>query len=278
MDKYIFEQFITKIEKEDAANFFKYILINAQERIDTKEKRYLQYYPQSNRGIKLIVETTKDKKGKFNLDGFKFHHTSEQEWTFQIVKSINSFPNTYVVKREDGTGTSCIRLVNECILDQELKKGTIIKGQVCGIVMSGDIYKNEDEYRETVPVNEEGNKTIMNDGNLIALNLLKNNSAKLTEEERKSKDHRRDNLLTFKSQLKNVQEREISLFDIDLPNYYTATIDTNNGELDVIIPKSIVDKYKGKISNGNTIIGELLLSCDICIDKYKNKIEVNAEE
>lgn len=278
MDKYIFEQFITKIDGKDASNFFKYLLMNSQEKIDTKEKRYLQYYPQTKKGIKLIVETTKNKEGKMNIDGFKFHHISKQEWEFKVVAPIKSFPNTYIVKRTNNTGSSCIRLVNEDIIGKELKPGTKIKGQVCGIVMNADIFKNEDAYRETVPVNKEGNKTVMNDGYLIPFNLITNNDAKLSEEERAKRDHRRDNLLTFKSKLKNIKEKEIEMFDMEIPNYYTATIDTTDGELDIIIPRSIASKYKDKIANGNTIIGELLLSCDLCIDKYKEKVKKNTEE
>lgn len=275
MDKYIFEQFITKIENEDAENFFKYLLMKSQEKIDAKDRRYLQYYPQKKKGIKLVVETKKDKKGKLNIEGFRFHHLSKQNWSFKIVKPIKSFPNTYIVKRIDNTGSSCIRVINEKVLSEDLKPGTIITGQVCGIVMIADIFKNEEAYRESVPVNKVGNKTIMNDGYLIPFNLIKNNSAELSVEEREKKDHRRDNLLTFKSKLKNIKEKEISMFDLELPSYYTATIDTMDGELDIIIPRSITNKYKEKITNGNIIIGELLLSCDLFIDKDANKIKQN---
>lgn len=275
MDKYIFEQFITKIDGKDASNFFKYLLMNSKEKIDTKERRYLQYYPQKEKAIKLVVETSKNKEGKLNIDGFKFHHLSNQEWEFKIVTPIKSFPNTYIVKRSNNTGSSCIRLINEEIIGKELKPGTTIKGQVCGIVMSADIFKNEDAYREKVPVDKKGNKTVMNDGYLIPFNLITNNDAKLSEEERNKRDHRRDNLLTFKSKLKNVEEIEISMFDIEIPSYYKATIDTTDGELDIIIPRPIVNKYKEKLTNGNTIIGELLLSCDLCIGKYTDKVEKN---
>ena len=275
MDKYIFEQFITKIDGKDASNFFKYLLMNSQEKIDTKERRYLQYYPQKEKAIKLVVETSKNKEGKLNIDGFKFHHLSNQEWEFKIVTPIKSFPNTYIVKRSNNTGSSCIRLINEEIIGKELKPGTTIKGQVCGIVMSADIFKNEDAYREKVPVDKKGNKTVMNDGYLIPFNLITNNDAKLSEEERNKRDHRRDNLLTFKSKLKNIEEVEISMFDVEIPNYYKATIDTTDGELDIIIPRPIVNKYKERLTNGNTIIGELLLSCDLCIGKYTDKVEKN---
>ena len=278
MDKYIFEQFITKIETKEGENFFKYLLVNNQEEIDTKETKYLIHYPQAKRGIQLILEVSKNKDNKMDIKSFKFHHTSKQEWEFKIVTPMKTFENTYLVKRANNTGSSCIRIDNEEIIDKELRPGTTITGQVCGIVMIADIFPKEEEYRKSVPINEEGNKTIMNDGYIIPFNLITNNDAKLTEEERNKKDHRRDNLLTFKAKLKNVQEKEISMFNLDLPKYYTATIDTTYGELDIIIPASIAKKYKGKLEPGNVIIGELLLSCNLCIGKYKKQIQKKEEK
>ncbi len=278
MDKYIFEQFITHIDSKDAPNFYKYLLINSQEEIALKERINLQYYPQIEKGIKIVVETKKDKKGKYNIENFKFHHLSNQEWEFKVVTPMKSFPNTYVVKRINDTGSSCIRLINEDILEQPIKPGMIIKGQVCGIVMLADIFKKEDDYRATVPVNKEGNKTVMNDGYLIPFNLITNNDAKLSDEERSKRNHQRDNLLTFKAKLRNVKENKVKMFDTHAPNYYTATIDTTYGDLDIIIPNSIYAKYKGKLEDGNVIIGELLLSCDLCIGEYKNKIKNTTEE
>lgn len=278
MDKYIFEQFITQLDNKDASNFFKYLIIHSQEEIDLKNKKNLHYYPQKDRGIKIVVETTKNKDKKMDIAGFKFHHLSNQEWEFKIVTDIKSFPNTYIVKRPNNTGSSCIRIVNEDVLNKELKPGTKVKGQVCGIVMLADIFKKEDDYRASVPTNEDGNKTIMNDGYLIPFNLITNNDAKLSESERKKRNHQRDNLLTFKAQLKNVKEIEVKMFNLNFPKYHTATIDTTYGELDIIIPNAICQKYKGKIQDGNIIIGELLLSCDVCIDKYTDKVKSLTEE
>ncbi len=277
MDNYIFEQFITHIEGKDISNFFKYLIVNAQEVIDTENKRYLQYYPQSKKGIKIIVENTKDKNNKLNVNGIKFHHLTKQEWEFKIVTPMKKFPNTYLVKRTSNTGSSCVRLVNEDIVGT-LKPDSTIKGQVCGIVMLADIFHKEEDYREAIPANKAGNKTVMNDGYLIPYNLITNNDAKLSEIERAKRDHLRDNLLTFKSKLKNIKQKEIKMFDLELPNYYTATIDTTYGELDIIIPNKIIKKYKGKIENGDIIIGELLLSCDLCIEKYKKQVKPNKEE
>ena len=275
MDRYIFEQFITQINSEQASDFFKYLIVNAQEKVDTKKKRYLTYYPQDSKEIELTIENNKDKKGKLNIQDFTFHHKSNQVWEFKIVKSMNKFRNTYIVNRTDDTGTKCIRLVKEDVLNKELKPGTIIKAQVCGIVMLADIYQNEEEYKKSIPADENGNKTVMHDGYLIAYNLFVNNSSKLTEEERQSRNHTRDNLLTFKSKLKNVEEIEINMFNLELPNYYKATIDTTLGELDIIIPRSLASR---QLEDGNVIFGELLLTGNICIDKYTKLIKENTED
>lgn len=270
MDFYLYEQFVTRINNENKENFLKYLLLNYQEEIETKKKKYLVYRPQEN-GIELIIETTKAKKGQLDLNKVFFHHYSNQKWDFKIVTSLPPFDNTYVVKRTNNTGSSIIRIVNEDIVEKNLKPNTTIEGQVCGIIMIADMFENESEYRESIPFKEDGNKTVMNDGYIIPFNLLNNSNAKLTEEERNAKDHRRDNLLTFKSKLKNVKSKEISMFNIEIPDYYTATIDTTYGELDIIIPRPIVNRYKKKIKDGTIIIGELLLSCKLSTKKETKK-------
>ena len=277
MDKYLFEQFITKIDPKDSNDLFKYLLLNYQEKIDTDNKRYLHYYPQTEKGIELIIETKKEKNGKLNIEEFYFHHKSNQIWEFKIVTSMSNFKNTYIVKRPNDTGSSCIRIVNEDIISKKLKANTIIKGQVCGIVMLADIYLTEEEYKNSIKANKDGNKTLMNDGYMIPYNLLVNNNAKLSEEERNKKYHNRDNLLTFKSKLKNIKERKITMFNIDMPSYYSATIDTTYGELDIIIPNSIISKNTRKIENNNIIVGELLLSFDLCVDKYNSLLTSTCE-
>lgn len=273
MDIYIFEQFITELDKRDGEKFFKYLIVNAQEEIDIDNKKYLIYTPSPNQDISLIVEAEKENKknGKYNIVDFKFHHNSSQLWDFKIVTPMKTFSNTYVVKRTNNTGSSCVRLVLENVLEKELKPGTKIRGQVCGIVINADIYESEESYRNSIPVDKNGNKTIMNDGYIIPYNLITNNDAKLSEEERNNKDHRRDNLLTFKATLQKVREESVNMFNLPPRNYYTATIDTTYGKLDIIIPNSISKRYKGKIEDDFIIVGELLLSCNVCVDKYKKK-------
>ena len=92
---------------------------------------------------------------------------------------------------------------------------------------------------------------------------------KLTEKERATRNHARDNLLTFKSPLKNVKQIEISMFNLELPCYYSATIDTTYGELEIIIPRKIVSIYGKKLKDGLIIKGELLLSGSIINNKTK---------
>ena len=270
MDFYLYEQFVTLINNNDKEDFLKYLLLHYQEEIDTKNKKYLLYKPHE-KGIELIIETTKVKKEQLDLNQMLFHHYSNKEWEFKIVTELTHFPNTYVVKRPNNTGSSIIRIINEGVIENGLKENDNIKGQVCGIVMLANLYESESEYRENVPTNEDGNKTVMNDGYLIPFNLLNNSNSKLTEEERNSRDHRRDNLLTFKAKLKNVQTKQIEMFNIEVPDYYTATIDTNFGELDIIIPRSIANKYKKEIKEDTVIIGELLLSFKISKGKITKK-------
>lgn len=277
MDRYIFEQFMMKIETRHAKEFFDFLKANAQKRIDTKNKTYLINYPQEDEQIELILETEKDETGKLNIKDFLFHHKSKQEWEFKILKSMNQFSNTYIVNNKEDKNTSCIRLVNEEVIGKELKPNTTIKAQVCGIVMIANIFQTEEDYKKRVTADKNGNKTLMKDGYLIPYNLFVNNSASLSEEERQNRDHVRDNLLTFKSKLKNVKKVDINISPDENNHYYRATIDTTYGELDIIIPSNICENISD-IKDNNIIIGELLLSGNLCTGKYKKQIKENKED
>ena len=268
MDKYLLEQFITRIENDNASDFIKYLILNSKEIKDNGSKRYLNYYPQQEKGIQLVIEATKDKKGKLNVDDFMFHHKSKQTWELEVVTPMKTFKGTYLVNQKD-KGAICLRLIDEELLDNKLKAKSKFKAQVCGIVMLADFYSNEEEYRNSIKPDEKGNKTIMSDGYLIPHNLIVNNDAKLTEKERENRNHARDNLLTFKSPLKNVKQIEISMLNLELPCYYSATIDTTYGELEIIIPRKIVSTYGKKLKDGLIIKGELLLSGSVINKKTK---------
>lgn len=76
-----------------------------------------------------------------------------------------------------------------------------------------------------IPVaTKNGEKYIIDDGAMMPLNLIINNNANLSKEEKIKKEHIKDNLLTYKGTIKTANAYDLNMFDMDLPNYYSVTI------------------------------------------------------
>ena len=185
-----------------------------------------------------------------------------------------------MVSREDGTGGIVIRFVNEQVLDK-IEAGDIVEVQVVGMAIAIDIFENEEEYQKSVPEGKDGKKTFLADGTIIPANLLINNAANLSEEERNNKDHSFDNLVDFKGTIKTVWKYPLRMYDMDLNNYYIAAINTEFGEtLKIIIPTPMFPKNLKGFGAGNIITGKMFISGDLCIDeydKYSKKIVKNKQ-
>lgn len=274
MDRYLFNEFVFPLDEDILDNFYKFILTSAQDKVEIGDKGYYNYYPQEDRGIQLIMETTKDGH-KVGLDNMFFHHTSASVWKLKIIHALSKFPNTYMVSSEDGDGAIIIRLVNEAVLGKELVPGDIIEAQVSGFAINGGIYENENDYDDIIPYSEDGKKHMLADGALMPINMILNNSAMLTDDERENKDHFKDNILSFKGTIKLAKAYDLNMFDTDFPNYYYAIIDTNFGDLQIFFTRELLNKDMKGFGRGNIIHGELFLSGDVCINDYDKYIRKN---
>lgn len=64
------------------------------------------------------------------------------------------------------------------------------------------------------------------------------------------------------------------MFDIDLPKYYRAVINTKYGELPIHFTKELLNPNMQGFGEGNIIEGELFLSGDVCINEYEKYINI----
>ena len=270
MDRYLFESFVFEIEDDnlmvDSLVMFAKLAKNKVEKKGNNKVTF-NYYPQEKNQLQLVIEAVKDGKS-VAINNMKVHHTSPDVWKFKIINPLSGFDGCYMASREDGDGLVIIRLVNEQVLG-EIKEGDIIEAQVAGIAMAIDIFENEKEYEDNTPESKSGKKYFMADGSLIPTNMIVNNNANLSDEERKEKDHSFDNLIDFKGTIKLGRKCQLKMYDIDVNSYYIARIDTQFGGLDIIIPFPMMpEKLKG-FGAGNIICGKILLSADVCINDYE---------
>ena len=269
MDRYLFECFIFEMQDDMMEQSLVVFANQAKTMVEKEEisKVTFNYYPQEEDRLQLVIEAEK-KDDKVAVNYMKVHHVSPDVWKLKIINPLSMHKDCYMASREDGSGCIIIRLVNEQVLG-EIKTGDIIEAQVVGMAMAIDIFEDEEAYKEKVPERKDGQKYLMGDGAIIPANMIINNSANLTEEERKEIDHSFDNLVDFKGTIKQVWKYPLRIFDIDVNNYYMAEVDTEYGNLHIVIPFPMFPEGLKGFGAGNIIAGKLLISGDVCIDDYE---------
>ncbi|KAF0092559.1 MAG: Uncharacterized protein FD141_743 [Fusobacteria bacterium] len=273
MDRYLFREYILELEDSMLDNIYKFILTEAQEKVEIGNKGYYNFYPQEDRALQLIIETTQE-DNKINLENMFFHHTSGSVWKLKIINALSDFSNTYMVSDENGLGGFIIRLVNEAVLGKQLKEGDIFEAQVSAFAINGAIHETENDYEKSIPLSKEGKRNMIADGGLMPLHLIINNNAFLSDEEIANKDHFKDNILAYKGTIESSNSYNLNMFDTDFPTYYSALINTDFGKLPIFFTRDFLNGMK-RFGIGNIIEGELFLTGDVCIDDYNKYIKKN---
>lgn len=269
MDRFLFDSFAFELEDETMENVMLLFVNQAKTKIERKDKDKItfNYYPKGNDYLQFVVEGKRNENG-IGIYNMKVHHASGDVWKLKIINKLSDSDEFYMASREDGSGFIIIRFVNEQVLD-EITSGTIISAQVVGFAINIDIFENEKAYSDSVPEGKDGQKYLMGEGALIPTNMIVNNSANLSDEERKNKDHSFDNLVDFKGTIISVNKYSLNMFDMDLNNYYTAEVETEFGRMQIVIPTPMIPEGLKGFGSGNIIAGKLILSGDVCIDDYE---------
>lgn len=267
MDRFLFESLFLDMEDETMSNSLVVFAHQAKNMVEKEgnPKVTFNYYPQEDR-LQLVVEAER-KNGEVVVNNLKVHHTSPDVWKLKIIDSLSMHKDCYMASRENGSGCIIIRLVNEQVLG-EIKSGDIIETQVVGMAMAIDIFEDEEDYKEKMLKEKDGQKYLMEDGAVIPANMIINNNNNATEGG-KEIDHSLDNLVDFKGTIKQVWKYPLRIFDMNVNNYYMAEVDTEYGNLHIVIPSPMLPERLKGFGEGNIITGKLLISGDVCIYDYE---------
>ncbi len=267
MDRFLFESLFLDMEDETMSNSLVVFAHQAKNMVEKEgnPKVTFNYYPQEDR-LQLVVEAER-KNGEVVVNNLKVHHTSPDVWKLKIIDSLSMHKDCYMASRENGSGCIIIRLVNEQVLG-EIKSGDIIEAQVVGMAMAIDIFEDEEDYKEKMLKEKDGQKYLMEDGAVIPANMIINNNNNATEGG-KEIDHSLDNLVDFKGTIKQVWKYPLRIFDMNVNNYYMAEVDTEYGNLHIVIPSPMLPERLKGFGEGNIITGKLLISGDVCIYDYE---------
>lgn len=267
MDRFLFESLFLDMEDETMSNSLVVFAHQAKNMVEKEgnPKVTFNYYPQEDR-LQLVVEAER-KNGEVVVNNLKVHHTSPDVWKLKIIDSLSMHKDCYMASRENGSGCIIIRLVNEQVLG-EIKSGDIIEAQVVGMAMAIDIFEDEEDYKEKMLKEKDGQKYLMEDGAVIPANMIINNNNNATEGG-KEINHLLDNLVDFKGTIKQVWKYPLRIFDMNVNNYYMAEVDTEYGNLHIVIPSPMLPERLKGFGEGNIITGKLLISGDVCIYDYE---------
>ncbi len=275
MDRYLFEKFVFELDDETYENAC--IILAQQAKNIVKcphtKKVTFNYYPQESDRLQLVAEGILD-DGKVQINGTRMHHASPDVWKLKIVTAIGKCDNSYLATRPDGNGLVAVRLVNEQVLDN-IEENTVIEAQTVAFALDAKIYQDYEAYKISTPPSS----VLMADGLAVATDFLVNNSAHLTEEERRAKEHCFDNLVDVCGTITMCYKYPLEMFDTKLNSYYIANIMTDFGQLKVIIAQPLFPKDMTGFSAGNVFVGKVMLSGDVCIydyEKFASKLNKQA--
>ncbi len=270
MDRFLFEKFVFEMEDELYGNVCTLFAQQAKNivRRPHSEIATFNYYPQGPERLQFIVNGVVA-DNSVSIGDLKVHHASEDVWKLKIVTPIHECENSYIATRSDGNGLIAVRLVNEQVLDS-IQQNSIIEAQMVAFALDINIYKDENAYHQS-----QGKTLFMTDGLVVATDFLVNNSAKLTDEERATREHCLDNLVDICGTVTNCFKFPLRMFDMDLNSYYIANVMTNFGQIKIVIPRPMFPKDIDGFFAGNVIVGKVILSGDVCIydyDKYASPL------
>lgn len=274
MDRYLLDKFVFETDDELYDKFCIAFAKMAKNMVKkpNEEKVTFNYYPQNPARLQFVVEGTLNEQSA-EIGDVKIHHTSEDVWKLRIVTPIEECEGSYLATRPDGNGMTAIRLVNEQVLDG-IEKDSIVEAQVVAFALDANIYQDEAAYAESVSPSKDGEKILMADGLMLVTDFLVNNSAKLTDEERKSRDHRFDHLVDVRGAITMCYKYPLHMFGTDLNNYYLANVMTDFGQVKIIIPQPLLPKNIEGFGAGNVIVAKVMLSGDVCIYDYDKYISL----
>ena len=263
MDKILTNKYIGKLSEEFEKGFYNLVLTSSDKQIERNNKINYIYSP--NDDLELILETNKD-SNKLNITNFDLNIKSDSIWKMRILKSMNIMEHSYIVNNIEGTGTYAIRVVNQNCLNDEIKEGDELVAKVAGFVLNANIYKDEEEFKKSLPKAKVGEKSMTNDGSLMPIHLINNHGSNLNKDNKYKID---DLLVTLKGTLKNIRKVDLEMNGNKFLPYFKADIDTAFGRLPIIFnARTLLGDVKG-FNPGFIIVAEVLLSADVCINEYE---------
>lgn len=275
MDAYLIDNFITKTNDKLYDLLSAYLVGFSKNKYNVGGKTFYNCFANDGYSFQFIVEASANSK-KITPENIYIHHNSCHVWNLEIGPKLCA-KNAYVITTDDGNleNATVIRFVNHNDSAQKYNIGEIIKAQVVGFVLNGNIYESEEEYKKAII----RNKSIeVGDNRMLPLRLLLNNSAKKSEVERNAKLPDEDRILKAKFKIGTCHKFSLSIAGKECPTYYATEVETLYGNMYIFFNMNLLDKPVEQFKKGDIFAGNIMLSGDVLLPENSANYQASTKK
>lgn len=225
----------------------------------------------------FILRTGRDSaEQNLHVTGIDTHSAGPCVWNARLYgitltpKDADKMQRKCILGRSgDEDGMAVVNIVNADVLPSFLENDEV-RLQMVAFPLTISYYRDEDEYADSQPMEEDGETWLVANGSVIPSGLLQNRNP-----ENKDADQHpeRDDYTLICGTVKSVYWGMTKFGEIENNSYIRCIIETYFGDLELIHTLDQVEKEQQKyIKEGCTVSGVFVLSGDAAIYEYEKGI------
>ncbi len=225
--------------------------------------------------IDFFLKTARTGDKQLSINGIDVHCCGRNVWEMVNIgiditpKDAMKTERIFMFEKKDSErGMLPVNLINADVLPSFLE-GDTVKMQMCALPVNINYYSDLDEYSDSLPRDEKGEKWAVAEGSLIALPFILNHNPDTTED----KDYETDDIVAFTAKVKHLYCGMFEHNDFKECFFIRCIADTMFGELDFVHTyEQVPEEQRDKIKVGSVISGYCRLQGDVAINEYENGI------
>lgn len=237
------------------------------------------YFFKAAGDVDFYLGTNLREDGNLQMSDFITHGSNRCVWNVKHTGIELTPPKTAGLVRSaifcgDGEkdGIIPIEVITADVLPSFME-GEKYSIQVTALPVDINYFADEDDYSDSQPTADDGNKWLLSVGTLAPLHFLYNHSKSTYE---KGKEYESDILVSFAAKVKNVFYGEFNSFGEEYKTFIRCLVDTEFGELEFAHTlEQVPQENRKNIKVGSIISGLCIISGDVAIYDYKDGIVKN---
>ena len=224
--------------------------------------------------VEFWIQTKRNDYGDYSFCGTDVHCGGQCVW--EVVhsgieltpKDSSKLTRTIMVEQKDGRGGILpVDIITADVLPSYVK-GDVFKMQIVAQPLLINYYGNEEEYAEAQPEDENGQKWLVAEGSLAAMQFLYNHDPDRYEQ---GKDYESDRYIHFQAKVKKLYHGSFEMNGHKEYTFIRCIAETVYGDLEFDHAyEQVPEELRKNIKVGSIISGICILSGDVAIYEYEN--------